>query len=260
MASTQLDQKELDSQKVSEEQLKQTNEGSLFDQIPDDIVLEMLGWVSSRIADLAIASRISARFYRLSNGETLWRRICGIWNIQQTGKKNWKQSYRAAIEEQKTAEQEAAKRCLEDKKYRRPTIGKIKRGDFVLLKGHPCKAVEIQVSKPGKHGSSKCHLVGIDVFDNKKYEDIIPGRNFHELVPLPVDKKEYTVVDHKDDRCVVLMDDGQTREIPVAESIKDSFRDEMSHFLAQANNTDEIIVTVLSCCDLEYVTNFKRTN
>ncbi|KAK7802747.1 hypothetical protein U0070_007482 [Myodes glareolus] len=46
---------------------------------------------------------------------------------------------------------------------------------FVVLKGQPCKIVQMSTSKTGKHGPSNVHLVGIDICTGKKYEDICPS-------------------------------------------------------------------------------------
>lgn len=52
--------------------------------------------------------------------------------------------------------------------------GDIKKGGYCLLKGFPCKVTEYSTAKPGKHGSAKATIVGIDVFTDKKYEDTAP--------------------------------------------------------------------------------------
>ncbi|KFO27649.1 Eukaryotic translation initiation factor 5A-1 [Fukomys damarensis] len=46
---------------------------------------------------------------------------------------------------------------------------------FVVLKGQPCKIVEMSTSKTGKHRHAKAHLLGTDIFTAKKYEDICPS-------------------------------------------------------------------------------------
>ncbi|CAF5145944.1 unnamed protein product [Rotaria sp. Silwood1] len=54
-------------------------------------------------------------------------------------------------------------------------IGSIQKSDFVVLNGRPLKVVEVTHSKPGKHGHSKVHMVGIDIFTGRRYEDVRPA-------------------------------------------------------------------------------------
>jgi translation initiation factor 5A len=42
-----------------------------------------------------------------------------------------------------------------------------------MIKGHPCKVSDYSTSKAGKHGSAKAHIVGNDIFTNKKVEDSV---------------------------------------------------------------------------------------
>ena len=39
----------------------------------------------------------------------------------------------------------------------------LRKGGYVLIKGHPCKISEISKSAPGKHGHAKIHVEGYDV-------------------------------------------------------------------------------------------------
>ncbi|MCG2863157.1 MAG: translation initiation factor IF-5A [Vulcanisaeta sp.] len=53
--------------------------------------------------------------------------------------------------------------------------GSIKEGSYVMIDGEPCKVVEVEKSKTGKHGSAKVRIVGIGVFDNVKRTLIVPA-------------------------------------------------------------------------------------
>ena len=46
-------------------------------------------------------------------------------------------------------------------------------------------------SKTGKHGHAKVHLIALDIFTNKKLEDICPST--HNMNVPVVKKKEYQV-------------------------------------------------------------------
>lgn len=89
--------------------------------------------------------------------------------------------------------------------------GTIKKGGFCMLKGHPCKVTEYSTAKPGKHGSAKATIVGVDIFTNKKYEDSGPTSS-NMRVPI-VNKVEYEVADvGEDDFCSLIQQDGTLKE------------------------------------------------
>merc|ERR1719460_442916 len=52
--------------------------------------------------------------------------------------------------------------------------GELRKGSHVMIKGKPCKVAEVTSSKTGKHGHAKCHIVALDIFTQKKYEDLCP--------------------------------------------------------------------------------------
>ncbi|MEM3791256.1 MAG: translation initiation factor IF-5A, partial [Candidatus Micrarchaeaceae archaeon] len=44
----------------------------------------------------------------------------------------------------------------------------LKEGRFIIIDGEPCRIVELDFSKPGKHGAAKVRITGIGLFDNQK--------------------------------------------------------------------------------------------
>ena len=60
-----------------------------------------------------------------------------------------------------------------------------------FFQSRPCKIVEMSTSKTGKHGHAKVHMVGLDIFNNKKYEDICPST--HNMDVPNVSRKDFQV-------------------------------------------------------------------
>lgn len=88
-------------------------------------------------------------------------------------------------------------------------LGSLKEGHNIVIDGEPCRIVEVEKSKPGKHGSAKVRLVAIGIFDDVKRSLVGPADNKVE-VPI-VDKRTGQVVALSGDSVSVM--DNQTLEI-----------------------------------------------
>lgn len=75
--------------------------------------------------------------------------------------------------------------------------GEVKKGMTVMLKGFPCKVVEVTTSKTGKHGHAKANITGIDIFTGKKVMDISPTS--HNMVAPFVTTTNFTITDITED-------------------------------------------------------------
>jgi translation initiation factor 5A len=51
----------------------------------------------------------------------------------------------------------------------------LREGKYVLIDDIPCKVVEIESSKPGKHGAAKMRVTAIGIFEKQKKTLLTPG-------------------------------------------------------------------------------------
>ncbi|MEM1524938.1 MAG: translation initiation factor IF-5A [Nitrososphaerales archaeon] len=54
-------------------------------------------------------------------------------------------------------------------------LGSLRVGSYIVLDGEPCRIVEFEKSKPGKHGSAKVRVVGIGIFTDSKKSYVSPA-------------------------------------------------------------------------------------
>jgi len=120
----------------------------------------------------------------------------------------------------------------------------LRKGGHVMIKGRPCKIVEMSTSKTGKHGHAKVHLVAIDIFTSKKLEDICPST--HNMDVPNVVRKDYQLVDIDGDFLSLMDDAGDQREdikLPEGE-----LGDEIK---TRFEGGDDLLVSVLAAMDEE---------
>jgi len=82
----------------------------------------------------------------------------------------------------------------------------LRKNGFVCIKNRPCKIVDMSTSKTGKHGHAKVHLVAIDIFTQKKLEELCPST--HNMDVPNVSRIEYQLLDITDDDFLSLMSEG----------------------------------------------------
>jgi len=126
----------------------------------------------------------------------------------------------------------------------------LRKNGYVMIKGRPCKIVEMSTSKTGKHGHAKVHLVALDIFTGKKLEDICPST--HNMDVPNVTRKDYQMLDINDGFASIMDDDGETREdLAVPED------DVGKELTEKHDNGENFSVTVLSACGEERIVGTK---
>ncbi|KAJ7468508.1 initiation factor 5a [Mycena latifolia] len=127
----------------------------------------------------------------------------------------------------------------------------LRKNGHVVIKGRPCKIVDMSTSKTGKHGHAKVHLVAIDIFTGKKLEDISPST--HNMDVPNVIRAEYQLVNVDDGFLNLMTQDGTAKDdVKVPESdlgkeIQDAFDD-----------GKELLVTIVSAMGEEQAISYKE--
>jgi len=121
-----------------------------------------------------------------------------------------------------------------------------------MIKGRPCKIVEMSTSKTGKHGHAKVHLVGLDIFTGKKCEDICPST--HNMDVPNVTRLDFQLLDISPDGYLSLMNDNGD----VREDLKLPESELGAQIRADYDAGREILCTVLKACGEEVVIAIKN--
>ena len=86
----------------------------------------------------------------------------------------------------------------------KPTdVGILKVGHHIIIDDEPCRIVEYEKSKPGKHGSAKARIVAISVFDGTKKSIVSP---VDAKVDVPIIEKRSAQVISLSENQIQLMD------------------------------------------------------
>merc|ERR1711865_962408 len=141
--------------------------------------------------------------------------------------------------------------------------GEIRKGSHCMIKGHPVKIAEITTSKTGKHGHAKAHIVAIDIFTAKKYEDLCPCS--HNISVPFVRREEYTMLTADPDTgaCSLLTESGETKDdlnLPTFVSIGEPTEDDKKlteEILKWLDDGKDFQVIVLSACGVEKIIQTK---
>lgn len=133
----------------------------------------------------------------------------------------------------------------------------LRKNGFVCIKGKPCKIVEMSTSKTGKHGHAKVHMVALEIFTQKKMEDICPST--HKMEVPNVSRIEYQCLDVLDEDYVSLMDDaGDVREdlkLPEDSGLRN---DIIAKNADQQKDGPSFFVTVLAAMGQEQIISCKN--
>ncbi len=133
--------------------------------------------------------------------------------------------------------------------------GSLKKGDYIVIDGHPCKIVELTTSKTGKHGHAKASITAIDIFTGKKLEESAPTS--HNVDCPNVVRTEYELVSIDDNGFVTFItEDGEYREdLKLPNEADNDFVKPLKEAYEKGAN---LLLTVVAALGQEHITGFRE--
>ncbi|MBI3036993.1 translation initiation factor IF-5A [Candidatus Woesearchaeota archaeon] len=103
------------------------------------------------------------------------------------------------------------------------TVGcnEIKVGSYIIIEGAACKIVNIDISRPGKHGHAKMRMEGMGVIDGKRRIIVMPA---HDNIEVPIiEKRSAQVLSvHGSTANVMDAETYETFDLPIPEELQGS--------------------------------------
>ncbi|ORY85931.1 translation protein SH3-like domain-containing protein [Leucosporidium creatinivorum] len=126
----------------------------------------------------------------------------------------------------------------------------LRKGGHIVIKGKPCKIIDMSTSKTGKHGHAKVHLVATDIFTDKKYEELSPST--HNVDVPNVTRKEYQLVNIDDGFLNMMLVDGTPKD-----DVKVPEGDIGDQIQAAFDDGQDLMITIISAMGQEQAISFK---
>jgi len=100
----------------------------------------------------------------------------------------------------------------------------VKSGTAINIEGTPCIVRNIDISKSGKHGASKCRIEAVGILDDKKRIVAVPG---HERFDVPlIEKKRCQILSVSGDKASIMDSDSfETFDIAIDKEIKNEVQE-----------------------------------
>ena len=100
----------------------------------------------------------------------------------------------------------------------------LQKGSYVIIDGAACRVVDVQISRPGKHGHAKVRLSAVGLVDERKRITVMPG---HDNVEVPIiEKKTAQVLSVQGDTANVMdLETFETFDLKIPEEFKGKVAD-----------------------------------
>ena len=133
-------------------------------------------------------------------------------------------------------------------------VNKLRKDGYVIIEGRPCRVVDIQKFKIGKHGHAKAKIAGSDIFTGRRYETMLPSS--HDIEVPFVEKNEYALINIDGNNTQILDLHGNMRED--VELANDDISNKIRSEFDSCSNDEEIIVSVISSSGHSKFIDYKK--
>jgi len=138
------------------------------------------------------------------------------------------------------------------------TANEVKRGNVICINNRPCKIIEYNLRKIGRHGNPNAYIAGVDIFTKRRIEKMYVLNTILQIPSMV--RREYSIISINDnDICCLL--DVETKEMN--NEIK--LPDETEHDIEIAKKIKNFItegkpinVFVLYALNIEKITDIKE--
>lgn len=97
----------------------------------------------------------------------------------------------------------------------------LKVGSYIIIEGAACKIVNIDISRPGKHGHAKMRIEGMGIIDGKRRIIVMPA---HDNIEVPIIEKRSAQVLSVHEKTANVMDSEtyETFDLEIPDELKDA--------------------------------------
>jgi translation initiation factor 5A len=127
----------------------------------------------------------------------------------------------------------------------------IKKGVVMMVKDQPCKIMEVNTSRPGKHGHAKKTVTAIQLITNKKY---VTTFTHHSNLEIPeINRNVYICYSLDDNYAQMMNDDGENTDILLTnEQVKELQKYDLDNGVqlevmsVSCNDNDETVIVSIN--------------
>ena len=104
------------------------------------------------------------------------------------------------------------------------SVGSLQKGSYIVLEEAACRVVDMQVSRPGKHGHAKVRMTAVGMVDGKKRVVVMPG---HDNVEVPIlEKRTAQVLSIQGNKANVMDSETyETFDIDIPDELKEEVKE-----------------------------------